>query len=117
MALIASSSGSSLGSIQRRRIMMLVSSRPCWWRSLVIRAGLVVIGCGVLAGAERLNAGGSGAAGHGGELLPGDEAAALPQRDQLADLVAVPGDGERLPVAVIALRSSPVCLGSSSWHA
>src|SRR5690242_4256514 len=77
--------------------MMFVSIRPCWWRSLVIAAGLVVVGCGVLVGAESRKAGSSGAAGHGGELLPGDEAAALPQWDQLADLVAVAGDGERLP--------------------
>jgi hypothetical protein len=48
-----------------------------------------VVGCGVLVGAERLDAGGGRTAGHCGKLLPRDEATSLSQRDQLADLVAV----------------------------
>ena len=35
---------------------------------------------------------------HRGELLPGNEPAVPSQGDQLSDLVAVPGDGEGLPV-------------------
>jgi hypothetical protein len=57
-----------------------------------------VVQGGVLVGAERLESGSRSAVGHGSKLLPGDETAALAQWDQLADLVAVAGDRERLAV-------------------
>jgi len=57
-----------------------------------------VIERGVLIGPERLQVSGRSMAGHGNELLPGDETAALPQRNQLPDAVAVTGDGKGLPV-------------------
>src|ERR1700691_1231259 len=98
MAVIATSAGSSSGSIHRRRIMMLVSSSPRWWLSPLIGAAAVVVGSYVLVAAKNLEVNRRGAAGHRGELPPGDVPAAAPQGDQLADAVAVAGDGERLPI-------------------
>ena len=57
-----------------------------------------MVQCGVLISPECFQVNCRGVARHGGELLPGDEPAALPQRDQLCDPVAVPGNGEGLPV-------------------
>src|SRR5213078_247207 len=83
-ALIAISSGSSSGAIRLRRIMMLVSSRPRRAGSPVIGAS-GLIGGGVLVRPERIRVDHRGGARHRGELRPGDETAALPQRHQLAD--------------------------------
>src|SRR3984885_15674127 len=105
IALIAISSGSSVGSTQRRRTRMLVSSRPCragspvWCGdSPVIRIAVFVVGGRVLVGAECVQIAGRRVAGHCREFLPGDEPAPSPDRDQLPNLVAVACNGERLPV-------------------
>ena len=58
-----------------------------------------MVGGRVLVGPERVKAASRRIAGHRRELLPGDEPAPSPDGDQLPDLVAVAGDGERLPVA------------------
>src|SRR5579863_4336926 len=97
MALIAISSGSSAWSIHFRRIKMLVSSMPCRGSSLICAVGLMVQ-YGILISPECFQVNRGGVARHGGELLPGDEPATLSQRDQLADPMAVPGDGEGLSV-------------------
>ena len=61
---------------------MLVSSRPRRAGSPVISAtGL--IGGGVLVGPERIRVDRRGGARHRGELRPGHETAALPQRHRL----------------------------------
>src|SRR5690348_3208985 len=98
MALIAISSGSSAGSIHRRRIKMSVSSMPCRGCSSLICAASLMVQHGILISPECVQVNRGGVARHGGELLPGDEPPALSQRDQLADPVAVPGDGEGLSV-------------------
>ena len=61
----------------------------------VTRIGDVVIGCGVLVGGEPRDIDGRRVARHRDELVTGDEAPTSTQRDQLPDLVAVPGDSER----------------------
>src|SRR4051794_6415030 len=115
MALIAISSGSSVWSTQRRRIRMLVSRRPWSWVLPRIRVAVLLVGRGVLVGPEGVDGDDRGVAGHGDELVAGDEAPAPAQRDQLTDLVAVTGDRERLatldgihdlfgPAAKVALR-------------
>src|ERR1022692_4472107 len=91
-------SGSSVGLTHLRRIMMLVSSKPCALRSPVIGAVRVVVERCVLVGSESVDVDGGRAAGHGSEFLPGDEPAPAPQWDQFADPVPVAGDGERLPI-------------------
>src|SRR6266700_5306762 len=98
IALIAISSGSSAGSIHRRRIKMLVSSMPCRGCLSLICAVSLMVQYGLLISPECFQVNCGGVARHGGELLPGDEPAALSQRDQLADPMAVPGDSEGLPV-------------------
>src|SRR5260370_4851130 len=77
---------------------MLVSSMPCRGRSPLIGVAGLVVERGVLMSAECPGMNGWGVAVHSDELLPGDEPAALSQRDQFADPVAVAGDGEGLPV-------------------
>src|ERR1035438_6435611 len=52
----------------------------------------------ILVGSERFQVNRRGIARHGDELLPGDEPAVAPERDQFPDTVAVPGDGEGLAV-------------------
>ena len=46
----------------------------------------------ILIGPERFQVNRRGITRHGDELLPGDEPAAAPKRDQLPDAVAVSGD-------------------------
>ena len=53
---------------------------------------------GILISPEYFQVNRGGVARHGGELLPGDEPAALSQRDQLADPMTVPGDSKGLSV-------------------
>src|ERR1700722_13798789 len=99
-ALIAISSGSSAGSIQRRSTRMLVSSSPCREGadvSPLIRVAFLVVGGRVLVGTECVQIADRRVAGHCREFLPGDELAPSPDGDQFPDLVAVAGDGERLP--------------------
>src|SRR4051812_14427504 len=98
MAVIAISSGSSSGATHRRRIMMLVSRRPCAYTERSADIGIVQVGVGrdVLIGAERVEADAGGGPGHRGELLTGDEPTASAQRDELTDRMSVTGDGERL---------------------
>src|ERR1022692_750583 len=91
-------SGSSVGLTHLRRIMMLVSSKPCALRSPVVGAVRVVVERCVLVGSECLDLDGGRAAGHGSEFLPGDEPAPASQGDQFADPVPIAGDGEGLPV-------------------
>src|SRR5690242_3117987 len=100
-ALIAISSGSSAGSIQRRSTRMLVSSRPCRGgspvccnASSVIAVAVFVVSGRVLVGAERIQIAGGRVAGHGREFLPGDEPAPSPDGDQFPDLMAIAGHGE-----------------------
>ena len=52
----------------------------------------------VLVRSERLEVNIRGVAGHGRELLPGNEPAIPTQGDQLPDTVTVSGNGEGLPV-------------------
>src|ERR1700722_19946124 len=104
IALIAISSGSSVGSTQWRRTRTLVSSKPCrgvppaWCGSPVIRIAVCVVGGRVLVGAEGVQVAGRRVAGHCREFLPGDKPAPSPDGDQFPDLVAVAGNGEPLPV-------------------
>jgi hypothetical protein len=90
--LIAISSGSSPGSIHRRRIRMLVSSRPCQGRSLLIRVSRLMLGSEILIGPECVQVDAGSVPRHRGELLAGDETAAASQRDQFPDAVTVPGN-------------------------
>ena len=53
---------------------------------------------GVLVSPECAGIDSRGVTRHGGEFLPGNEPAPAPERDQLANTVAVPGDGKGLPV-------------------
>ncbi len=53
---------------------------------------------GILISPECFQVNRGGVARHGGELLPGDEPAALSQRDQLTDPMAILSDNEGLPV-------------------
>src|SRR5262245_57973547 len=96
MAVIAISWGSSSGSSHRRRITMLVSRSPCWYSTGIGVVRLLLCG-GVLVGAEGVQGDVRGGAGHGGELAAGDEAAAFAQGNELANAMAVAGDGEGLP--------------------
>ena len=66
--------------------------------SPLIGVAVLVVGGRVLVGAECVQAARGRVAGHRREFLPGDEPAPPPDGDQLADLMAVAGDGERLPV-------------------
>ena len=59
---------------------------------------VLVVGGRILVGAECVQAGCGRVAGHRREFLPGDEPAPPPDGHQFPDLVAVTGDGERLPV-------------------
>lgn len=77
---------------------MFVSSSPCACRSPVIRARGLVIDYGVLISPECFDVDAGRVAGHRREIPPGDEPTATPQRDQLADPVAIAGDRERLTV-------------------
>ena len=76
----------------------------------------VMVQCSVLISPECFQIDGGGVACHGGELLPGDEPAALPQRDQLGDPVAVPGDGNGLPVFEASMISRDCRALSIRWH-
>jgi len=53
---------------------------------------------GVLVSPECAGIDGRGVARHSGEFLPGNKPTPAPQRDQLADTVAIPGDSKGLPV-------------------
>jgi hypothetical protein len=55
-----------------------------------------MIGGSVLIGAKARDVDCCGVVRHRSELVSRDEAPASTQRDQLADLVAIPGDRERL---------------------
>jgi len=57
-----------------------------------------MVGCSVLISPESIQINGRRITRHGGELLPGDEPAALSQGDQLRDPMAIPGNSKRLPV-------------------
>jgi hypothetical protein len=65
----------------------------------------VLVDFGFLVGAEVLDVETGGATGHGGELSPWDIRSAVPQRDQLGDLVTVARDGECLPVSTASIIS------------
>jgi hypothetical protein len=71
-------------------MMRMRASRPVKSAGLVVYSGRL----SAIAVAAIIR----GVARHGGELLPGDEPAALSPRDQLTDPMAIPGDHEGLPV-------------------
>lgn len=84
---------------------MLVSSSPCRYAtggaaagsSTGIRVVRSLFGRTVLIGAEGVQGDVGSGTRHAGELLARDEPPAPPQRNQLPDLVPVPGHSERLP--------------------
>ena len=78
---------------------MFVSSVPCRHWSSLIGAASLVVQRRALVRPERLRVDGGGRiTRHGGEFLPGNEPPTAPQRDQLADPMAIPGDSEGLSV-------------------
>jgi hypothetical protein len=76
--------------------MMFVSSIPCLGVSVFISAAELMIGSRVLVSPERVKIGGRRIARHRGELIPRDETAAMPQRNQLANAMTVARDSEGL---------------------
>jgi hypothetical protein len=67
-------------------------------RASIAAKSRLVVECSVLISSESPGIDSRSVARHGDELLPGDESAAFPKRDQFPDAVAVAGDGKRLPM-------------------